>query len=108
MKPHMSNQEKYIKAQSILRRRRLFYLHLVGYLIVVALNLYNIYIMDEGPYKSIFITLNLSVIGAWGVFIIIHAIDVYRRRSLFKKTWEDRKIDEIMHQDAETETKLWE
>ncbi|WP_299522089.1 2TM domain-containing protein [Winogradskyella sp.] len=103
----ISKQEKYLKTQRILRRTRLFYIHLAGYILVVGLISLNFYILEEGPYKSTITALNLSILGTWTVFIIIHGIDVYRRRSLFKKTWEDKKIDEFIDKESKIEIKLW-
>ena len=108
MKPSYSEEEKYLKVQRFLRRTRIFYLHLVGYFIVVALILLNLYILEDGPYKDTITALNLGILGAWTVFIIIHGVDVYRRRSLFKKTWEDRKTEAFLKKESTSQRKLWE
>ena len=108
MKPELSKHQRYLKAQKILRRRRLFYIHLVGYLIVVALILLNFYVLEEGPYKNPITALNLSILGAWTVIIIIHGIDIYRTRSLSKTTWEDKKIEALLDKESEAESTIWE
>jgi len=108
MKSDISKHNNYLKAQKILRRTRLFYVHLAGYIIGVMLIMLNFYVLEEGPYKNTITALNLSILGAWTVFIIIHGIDVYRRRSLFKKTWEDKKIEAILNQEKAIEEKVWE
>ena len=109
MTTNHSNKDKYFKAQKILRRTRLFYLHLVGYIIVVLLILLNFYVLEDGPYKNTITALNLSILWAWTVVIIIHGIDVYRRRrSFFKRSWEDKKAEEYLKTQDKTEDKLWE
>lgn len=103
-----SGKEKYlIEAKKSAKRNMLFYVHLVGYFIVVALLLYNLYIV-EGPYENNIISLNLSILFAWTVFIIIHGVNVFRGKRIFKKSWEEKKIEEFLNEDDEVETKLWE
>ncbi|WP_111683587.1 2TM domain-containing protein [Winogradskyella tangerina] len=109
MKSNYTEQEKYLKAQQILRRTRLFYLHLVGYIIVVLLILLNFYVLEDGPYKNTITALNLSILWAWTVVIIIHGVDVYRRRrSFFKRSWEDKKTEEYLKTQNKAEDNLWE
>ncbi len=95
-----------IEAKKRARRIMIFYVHLLGYLIVVALLLYNLYIVD-GVYKNNIISLNLSILVAWTVFIIIHGINIFKSKSIFNKSWEQRKIEEFAKEE-ETEKKLWE
>ncbi|MBF8149424.1 2TM domain-containing protein [Winogradskyella sp. F6397] len=104
----MTNEEKQqlIRAKNKVRRIKLFYIHLACYLIAVALLLYNLYIV-AGPYKNNIISLNLSVIVAWTVFIIIHGLNVFKNKKLFKKSWEDRKTEEFL-KNKEKETTFWE
>ncbi|MFC0605438.1 2TM domain-containing protein [Winogradskyella pulchriflava] len=105
----ISNEEKdiYIEAKRKVRRIKVFYLHLVLYLIVVALICYNFYIM-EGPYTKIITGLNITVLVFWTIAIILNAVRVFKGRLFFKKSWEDRKIEEIVNKDKEVETTFWE
>lgn len=103
-----NKKEQYlIEAKKSAKRNMIFYVHLVGYFIVVALLLYNLYIV-EGPYKNNIMSLNLSILFAWTVFIIIHGLTVFKGRKIFKKSWEEKKIEEFLNEDDEVETKLWE
>lgn len=97
--------EKYIKAKKKVRNLKVFYIHLVGYLILVALLLYNIYIL-EGEHKDFFLWFDLTVLVSWTIFIVFHAWSVYRGRIFFKKSWEERKIKEFI--DKEEEVEMWE
>lgn len=102
------NKEQYlIEAKKSAKRNMLFYAHLVGYFIVVALLVYNLYIV-EGPYTDNIISLNLSVLVAWTVFIIIHGLNIFRGKQIFKKSWEEKKIEAFLNEGDDVETKLWE
>jgi hypothetical protein len=102
-----SKEQYLIEAKKSAKRHMIFYVHLVGYFIVVALLLYNLYIV-EGPYKNNIISLNLSVLVAWTVFIILHGLAIFKGRKIFKASWEEKKIEEFLNEDDEVEMKLWE
>lgn len=97
--------EKYIKAKKKVRSIKVFYIHLAGYFILVALLLYNIYIL-EGEYKDFFLWFNLTFLVSWTIFIVIHGWCVFRGRIFFKKSWEDKKIKEFLEKEEEVE--MWE
>lgn len=99
----------YIRAKEKLRHVKVFYVHLVGYLIVVTLCLYNLYIIEEGEYKDFIVWLLLTTIVSWTIFILIHAWSVYRWRVFFRKSWEERKVQEFLEEEKEeNETTIWE
>ncbi|APY09224.1 hypothetical protein BWZ20_13330 [Winogradskyella sp. J14-2] len=103
----IKNKEGLLKAQKHVRRLKLFYIHFAGYLVVVALLLYNLYIV-EGEYKNNIISLNLSILVLWTVVIMIHAFIIYKERKVFKKSWEDKKIASYLENGSTEETKMWE
>ena len=51
MEPHNNEEQKILNAKKRLRRLKLFYIHFTGYLVIVALLVYNLYIV-EGVYKN--------------------------------------------------------
>ncbi|WP_369994450.1 2TM domain-containing protein [Winogradskyella sp.] len=106
MKLPEDKEQRILQAKKKLRRLKLFYIHLAGYIVLVALLSYNLYIV-EGPYKDNIISLNLSIIVAWTVIIIIHGFKVFKDRTLFNKNWEDKKLRKFT-QEEETEKKMWE
>ena len=108
MKKNIDKKQLFMKAQKSVKRLWIFYIHLAGYIISVALILYNFYIIEEGPYKNNIISLNLSILVAWSVFIIIHGLNVFKGRQIFKKSWEDRKTEEFLKKEKEVETTRWE
>jgi hypothetical protein len=108
MKNKIDEEQLFIKAQQRVRMLWIFYIHLAAYIISVALILYNFYIIEEGPYKNNIISLNLSILVAWTVFIIIHGLNVFKEKKIFKKSWEDRKTEEFLKEKDELKTTFWE
>ena len=107
MKTPQEQKVSFLKAKEKVRHLKLFYLHLVGYIILVTLLLYNLYIIDENnKYANFFTWFNTIMIISWTIFIGIHAWNVFKGRLFFKKSWEDRKLKEYM--DNENNTNLWE
>ncbi|REE24842.1 2TM domain-containing protein [Winogradskyella pacifica] len=99
-------KEQLRKAKDHLRKIKLFYIHLAGYIVFVALLLYNLYIV-AGPYKNNIISLNLSLIVAWTVFIVVHGLNVFKSKQIFKKSWEDKKAEEFL-EEKDKKTTFWE
>lgn len=84
----MDEQARYDKAKKRVEEIRGFYLHLVSYLIfntaLIILNLLTT------PRYLWFIW----VLIGWGIGLLMHALSVFG--GLWGKTWEERKIKEIM------------
>lgn len=100
------DKERLLRAQKKLKRLKVFYFHLAGYIVSVALLLYNLYIV-EGPYKDNIISLNLSIIVAWTVLILLHAWRIFKEKKAFKESWEDKKMKQFLKEDDQ-ETTMWE
>ena len=109
MNEEIEKEQHLIEAKKKIRSVFLFYVHLIGYIVLVALLLYNLYIVN-GPYKNNIISLNLSVIVAWSVFIIIHGLNIFKGKQIFKKSWEDRKTEGFLKvkEEEEEEATYWE
>ena len=99
-----NTEEHLINAQKKVYHIKVFYIHLVGYAILAALLLYNLYIM-EGPHADFFFWFNIIILAAWTVFIIVHGWHVFKGRIVFKKEWEERKMEEFLNNQ---EVKRWE
>jgi len=99
-------KEQLKKAINKVRKIKIFYLHLAGYIVGVGLLLYNLYIVS-GPYKNNIISLNLSIIVVWSIFIVIHGLNVFKDKRLFNKRWEDKKIEKFLDKKDESTT-FWE
>lgn len=111
MKSSKQDQGSYLRAKEKVRHVKVFYVHLVGYIVFTSLVLYNMYIMNpENEYNSTFEWINLTSLTFWTIFIFFHGWKVFKGRFLFKRSWEDRKIKEFMKEDREVEeeTTMWE
>ena len=92
----MDEQTRYEEAKKRVEVIRGFYLHVVGYLVVnVALVIINLLTSPE------YLWFIWPLIG-WGVGLVIHALSVFG--GLWGKSWEERKIKEIMEKDKRTGT----
>lgn len=96
-KPTNNKEQQYINAKNKVKNVKVFYVHLIGYIILVMLLLYNLYIIDEhNQYANFFTWFNLVIIAAWSVFIFLHGWNVFKGRLFFKKDWEDKKVQEFL------------
>lgn len=108
MKPNQDEEQRLIRAKNKVKQVQIFYLHLLLYFVVVGLLVWNFFILEEGPYKSNIITLNLSVLVGWTVAILLHAVIVFKGKKLFNKRWEDKKINEFLKDKTKEESTIWE
>lgn len=108
MKKQINEEQLRINAKRKIKQIQIFYLHLVLYLIVMALIFYNFYIIEEGHYKNNIMALNFSVIVVWSVFITLHGLVVFKGKQIFKKRWEDEKIKEFLEKEEAVKTTFWE
>ncbi len=105
---NVNEQQHYVKAKTKVRKIKIFYIHLVGYIVLISLVLYNLYIIEEGRYKDIIVWLNLTTIVTWSICLAIHAWCIFGRRLIFKKSWEDRKIEKFLKKEEKIKTTFWE
>ncbi len=98
MEASNEKNESYIKAKEKVKSIQIFYIHLVGYIIVIMLLSYNIYIA-VGAYRTFFVWFDISVMIAWTIFIIIHGWTVFKGKRIFNKNWEERKIKEYLEKE---------
>jgi hypothetical protein len=105
------DKSSYSKAKEKLKHVKIFYMHLIGYIIAVGLMLYNIYILDgSNPHADFFLWFNSIIILAWTVFIILHGRWALKGKVFFSKSWEDKKAKEFIEKanKNKNETTLWE
>ena len=113
MKENKDTNKNYIKAKNKVRDLMVFYIHLIGYIIVLILLLWNLSILEEGnKYKEFFTLFNSIIMLAWTIFIVMHGWNVFKGKLFFKKSWEDRKMNEYIEKEEvkedEKETTIWE
>ncbi|WP_136481952.1 2TM domain-containing protein [Cognatitamlana onchidii] len=104
METKYDEQERYIRAQKKVRNLKMFYIHLIGYIIVMALLAFNMYIA-EGSYKDFFIWFDSIIMVGWTIFIVLHGCRVFYGKPFFGKTWEDKQARKYL--EMEKETTIW-
>ena len=101
----MNNKlNKLIRAREKVKALKLFYFHLIIFLIGMPIILFLMFLVEDGEYKNFWLWLILTTGVCWCVALGIHAWSALGGRILFKKSWEDRKIREYL----EEEEQLWE
>ena len=85
---NMEKDEKYLRAQERVKELKSFYSHLLVYCAIMALLIFIDY-SDGGNWW-----VHWPIIG-WGIFVAIQGIKL----SKISKSWEDKKIKEIMEEE---------
>lgn len=105
------SKQVYFKAKEKVNHVKIFYVHLVGYLIAVGLMGYNIYYIHiyTSKYTNFFTWFNSIFIVAWTVFIVLHWRWAIKGKTFFSKGWEAKKAKKyIEKQSTKEETTMWE
>ena len=87
--------ENYERAKKRVNQLKGFYTSLIVYIVVIIFLAVVNYLTSPGIWWF------LIVAFIWGIFIVAQGISLYRKRGLFSKEWEDRKIKEYMEEDNE-------
>jgi uncharacterized membrane protein YdbT with pleckstrin-like domain len=87
--------ENYERAKKRVNQLKGFYTNLMVYIVVIIFLAVVNYLTSPGIWWF------LIVAFIWGIFVVAQGISVYRKRGLFSKEWEDKKIKEYMEQDDE-------
>ncbi len=89
-----SEENAYIKAKKRVENLKGFYGHLAAYVSIVPTMVVVNYITDWS-FQWFWIPL-----FAWGIGISIHAFTVFGQSKIFGKSWEEKKIREIMDKES--------
>ena len=85
----MVDRRRVVAAQQRVAEIEAFYIHLLSYILVVALlAVINIYTGDEWWVQWV-------VIG-WGIGVVAHALALFATRPRFVVAWERRKFRELV------------
>ena len=87
--------ENYERAKKRVNQLKGFYTSLIVYIVVIIFLAVVNYLTSPGVWWF------LIVAFIWGIFIVAQGISIYRKRGLFSKEWEDRKIKEYMEEEDE-------
>ena len=91
------NTEKYLYAQNKVKELKRFYRHLTIYLIVNTFIIVGTFYDRDFNFAEFWKFETFSTALFWGIGLLSHAASVFGRELLFDKTWEDKKIQEIMN-----------
>ncbi|MCL6265508.1 2TM domain-containing protein [Flagellimonas myxillae] len=92
-----TKESKYIRAKERVEELKKFYGNLWSYIVVIsALAVIN-YLTNEFRYMWF-----LWAAFGWGIGLFFHALRTFNLNPFFGKSWEERKIKEIMEEDENT------
>lgn len=90
----MSEQERYQRARKRVKQLKDFYSHLAVYIAVIGFLAVVNYLTGDFPWV-------IFPAGGWGIGLFIHAMETFNFG--LGAAWEERKIRELMAQEAEME-----
>jgi hypothetical protein len=90
------DEKKYEVAKKRVEEIKAFYTHLIVYVVVIsALTIINLVTQIGDPYKTYWF---LYPLGFWGFGLFWHAMGTFVFTKKGPRSWENRKIKEIMDQ----------
>jgi len=96
-----SDQEiAYEAARKRVKKLKGFYIHLLVYLVVNLMIIYANYTNGKES-TSLFEWRNFGTAFWWGIGLMAHALNVFTMDLFFGKSWEERKIRELMDREKE-------
>ncbi len=102
MTTEIKSNSSYKLAQKKVRALRSFYLHLIFYLMVLAITVIFTPFSNRLVDENVYVWLVSTVFVTWVIALLIQGWCVLGGRILFKKSWEDRKIEEFMKEEEQT------
>ena len=98
MKNNFTEEQKYIRAKKKVKSIKGFYVHLMVYLLVNGFLLLS-KVVSDGGWEVFWEWQSYNTIIFWGIGLGFHAFGVFGMDIILGKSWEDRKINEIMDKD---------
>lgn len=97
--------DKYIRARERVKEIKGFYVHAGIYIVINLLILVILFMDSQQEGKSFWVLANFFTLIFWGMGLIFHALQVFKRNLLFGRSWEERMIRKFMKED-EDNTKI--
>lgn len=97
-------EQKYIRAKKKVKSIKGFYVHLMVYLIVNAFLILT-QVMGRNSINAFIYIETYATAIFWGIGLAFHAFGVFGMDIILGKSWENRKIKEIMDKDKK---QFWE
>lgn len=82
---------RYKRARKKVKELKGFYIHLLVYLVFLALALFSSQMLNHSP-----VEISIWGMGLWGVGLLAHGCSVFIPNFLLGGQWQERKIKEIM------------
>ena len=89
---------KYIQAKQRVKRLKRFYIHLFLFLIVNIALLFRLLMLEKDESLNFFVWVVLNIMITWSLGILVHAWIVFKGKLLFRKEYEDRRIEELIRE----------
>lgn len=111
METNYTKEQQYLKAKKRVKDIKGFYSHLVVYIIVnifiSGIILYGLTYDGGDDFSDAISNFGLySTWAFWGIGLFFHWLGVFGFKSLIGKSWEERKIKELMDEDNERSRKI--
>lgn len=97
---NLSKESRYIKAKERVDKLKKFYANLWSYIVLMSILALINYLTNGFSYMWF-----LWAAFGWGIGIFFHAIGTFDLNPFFGKSWEKRKIKQLMEEDETT--KKW-
>jgi len=100
-------EQQYLNAKKRIKKIKGFYSHLIIYIIAnIVISGVYIYAESHDNINVFFIPMGslevYSIWILWGIGVLFHWLGVFKGNNIFKKSWEERKIREIMNEGNHT------
>lgn len=93
-------EQKYARAKKRIEDIKGFYKHLTFYLLLnfifIGYRIYRDIDRGDGVLEAFTDISNYRFFFWWGLILIFHAVGTFGIANLFSKSWEERKIKELM------------
>jgi hypothetical protein len=97
METEETYQERFTRAKARVEDIRDFYSHLLIYIVVnIGIALLNYY---QNEWETAWF---LFTLGGWGIGLVSHALGTFGANPFTGKDWEERKIQELMKKEKDT------
>ena len=104
MKNNFTEEQKYIRAKKKVKSIKGFYVHLMVYLLVNGFLIVS-QALSNDDWEIFWEWQSYNTAIFWGIGLAFHAFGVFGMDFILGKSWEDRKINEIMDKDKRS---TWE
>lgn len=92
------DHNRYVRAKERVEELKKFYSSLLWYVIVISMLAFINWYTNDFAYMWF-----LWAAFGWGIGLVFHAIKAFGWAPMFNKSWEERKIQEFMREEDDSE-----